>query len=338
MKSVLSRCLFGLLLGFVVVGLSGADLGATVQTRWLRVGQTDFPGGLGQAFAGDGRNLYVLRQFLPNDPINFQRLTLKEGLVVQTTNLTPPPSDPKDGTAMAFDPDGNLYALFGGAYNDRRQHVARFTASQWMPLAPTPFDQGPGDAITFVSHRGQRYLYALVGAARTQRPDAVNAFIRYSFSDRKWETLPAPPWDCHDGGAALSWDGGEFVYALQGGDCNRQPTRTFARFYLTLELWERLLDVPEPVSRGGSLVWDGAQRLFVTTGGDQAFESRGFFSYDLSLQVWEEAPLLNCSVGDYNGNRLVVVDEKLFYWQGAPPTWTDAPECNGRGIYLLSWR
>jgi len=340
MKNPLGRCLLGLLLGWIVLVSPGAYFETTViaQTHWLRVGQTDFPGGLGQAFVSDGTDLYVLRQFLENNPISFQRLTVKEGLVVQTTNLTPPLFDLKDGTAMAFDPDGNLYVMFGGTYSDRRQYVARFTAAQWTPLAPTPFEQGPGDALTFVSHRGQRYLYALIGAARSRRADAVTAFIRYSFSDRKWETLPVPPWDCNDGGAALAWDGGEFVYALQGTDCNQKPTDTFARFYLTLGLWDRLSGVPKAVSRGGSLVRSGSRYLFAATGSDTEFQGRGFFAYDLTRQAWEETPPLNCSIGDYNGNRLAVIDGRTFYWQGAPPTWTDSAECNGRGIYLFSWR
>ena len=141
--------------------------------QWLRVGQTRFTGGFGQALASDGQDLYILRQFAENTRIDFQYLKLAAGLVTRTTNLTPPPVDVKDGTAMVFDPDGNLYAMFGGGYAEHRTGFARYTAGSWIELAPTPASQGAGDAMTFVSHQGQRYLYTVVGAASAQRPEAL---------------------------------------------------------------------------------------------------------------------------------------------------------------------
>ena len=305
---------------------------------WLQVGQTRFAGGFGQALASDGRDLYILRQFTENTRIDFQHLVLTDGLVTRTTNLTAPPLDVKDGTAIVFDPEGNLYAMFGAGYAEQRRGFARYTAGRWIELSPTPANQGAGDAMTFVSHQGQRYLYAMVGAASAQRPDAITAFLRYHLSSNRWEAMPLPPWECSDDGSALAWDGGEFVYALQGSDCQDQPTAAFARYYLTLQLWERLAPVPAAVDYAGSLAWDGGQFLYATTGAEDPFEGRGFFRFDLIENVWDTSlPSLNCSVGDYNGNRLAIVDGRIFYWQGTPPTWTDAPECNGAGLYLATW-
>ena len=101
---------------------------------------------------------------------------------------------------------------------------------------------------------------------------------------------------------------------------------------------ERLAPTPAAVDYGGSLAWDGGQFLYATTGAQDPFKGRGFFRFDLAEKVWDTSlPALNCSVGDYNGNRLAIVDGRIFYWQGTPPTWTDAPECNGAGLYLATW-
>ncbi len=311
---------------------------ASAQSNWLRVGQTPFAGGLGQALASDGRDLYVLRQFFDQTPTRFQRLVVQDGLIVQTDNLAPPPHEARAGTALAADPDGNLYALLGGGYGDRRRHALQFTAGRWRELPPTPLDQGPGNAMAFVSHRGQRYLYAVLGAASAQRP-AATAFVRLRLGAIAWERLPDPPWACGDDGAALAWDGGEFLYALQGADCQDQPSPAFARFYLTLGLWERLPPAPQPVDDGGSLAWAGGQRLYAIAGAEEDALGLGFFAYDLEAQAWADGvPPLNCPVGSYNGNRLATIDGRLFYWQGAPPTWQGGPGCDGRGVYLFASR
>lgn len=306
---------------------------------WLRVGQTRFAGGFGQSLASDGQDLYVLRQFAANTRSDFQRLVLTAGLVTRTMNLSAPPFDVKDGTAMVFDPDGNLYAMFGASYGEQRRAFARYTGGRWLELSPTPADQGAGDAMVFASHQAQRYLYAMAGAATVQRPGAVTAFMRYQLSNNRWEHLPDPPWECSDDGSALAWDGGEFIYAFQGSDCQDQPTTTFARYYLTLELWERLPPAPASVDYGGSLAWNGGQFVYAITGAQEPFEGRGYFRFDLDGQAWDlSLPPLNCSVGDYNGNRLAVVDGLIFYWQGTPPTWSDVPECDGTGLYVSSSR
>jgi len=325
-KTIQAWCVVAVLLvGLVSVGP------ARSQTPWLRVAHTLFPGGFGQALGSDGKDLYVLRQFATNARVSFQRFGLDDGLVTGSFNLPPPPQALQNGTTMAFDPDGNLYALFGSEHGKRRRFFSRFTAGQWLALAPTPFDQGAGDAQTFVSFQGERFVYTVLGARA--------AFARYNLGPNRWETLPAPPWACSGNGSALAWDGGEFVYALQGSDCDNTPSRAFARYYLSLQLWETLPDVPEAVNYGGSLLWDGDVSLYATTGSDVPFAGRTLLRYDLEAQRWDASlPPLNCSVGEYNGNRLAAVAGRLYYWQGAPPTWNDTPLCDGKGLYLFAWK
>lgn len=336
-----------ILVGFLFLGLLSAlnfhdaieAVSQPEQIQWFRVGQTNFPGGFGQAMVTDGQDLYILRQFIENTRLDFQKLTVTDGVVTRTANLQAPPHDAKNGTTVVADPDGNLYALLGGDYTELRHHFVRFSGGRWTALDPTPYAQGAGDAMTFVSHRGERFLYAIVGASSMQRPGAVTKFLRYSLSKSEWELMPDPPWECSDDGSSLAWDGEEFIYAFQGSDCEDEPTTTFARYYLTLGLWETLPELPSTIDYGGSLVWDGSENLYAIAGTATEFEGRSFYRYKLLTGEWQtEIPQLNCSVGDYNGNRLAVIDRRIFYWQGTPPTWVDSPECNGRGIYAFAWR
>jgi len=330
-----------LFLGLLSLSMSHAmeAVSQPPEIQWFRVGQTNFPGGFGQAIATDGEDIYILRQFIENSRLDFQKLILTDGVVTRLSNLQAPPFAVKNGTAMVSDPDGNLYAMFGSDYTEQRHHFARYSGGRWTELKSTPEAQGAGDALTFVSHRGARFLYAMVGASNSQRPGAVTAFMRYSLSISDWERLPDPPWECSDDGSSLAWDGEEFIYAFQGSDCADEPSNAFARYYITLGLWERLPDLPSTVDYGGSLVWDGVQNLYAIAGSATEFEGRSFYRYNLINQAWEtEIPQLNCSVGDYNGNRLAIVEGRIFYWQGTPPTWTDSPECNGRGLYAFAWR
>lgn len=332
------------LLSFLLVFVVFSHFDATFfpihsETTWFRVGQTLFPGGLGQAITTNGQGFYILRQFIRNTRIDFQQLTLSDGLVTQTANLRSPPHDIENGAAMVSDLHGNLFVLFGGGYPERRKLFGRYAGGQWTDLQETPVDQGAGDAITFVIFQEQRYVYAIVGAASSQRAGAVTAFLRYSLTGKRWKQLTGPPWACSDDGSSLAWDGDDFVYALQGADCNDEPTTTFARYYLALDLWEKLEEVPEPVKNGGSLVWNGNEFLYATSGTDTQRQGTGFYRYNLQSQTWDTSlPPLNCSVGDYNGNRLAIVDDRIFYWQGTPPTWADSADCNGRGVYLFAWR
>jgi hypothetical protein len=319
---------------FVLIGLMGIVQSSHSQSTWFQIGETEFPGGFGQSLASDGENLFILRQFLANTRVHFQHLALTDGIITQTSNLEPPPHNVQNGAVITPDPEANLYVMYGADYFFPRKLFGKFSAGKWTDLADTPMDQGPGNAMTFVLHEGQRYMSAIVGAAEFQRPEAQTGFLRYHITSDTWDRMPKPPWDCSDDGSALAWDGGDFVYAFQGSDCNDQPTFTFARFFLTLGLWEQISFVPDAVDNGASLVWDRGNYLYAVTGSADKLQGRGFYRYDLQAQAWDTSlGSLNCSVGDYNGNRLIVLEDRLIYWQGTPPTWNDNPECNGMGIY-----
>lgn len=309
------------------------------QLTWERVGQTSFTGGFGQDFKTDGTSLYVLRQFNASSRIDFEKFNITPGGLVRATAPSIPPIDVKNGTVMVFIPDGALYLLAGGAYDDLRFYFYRLSNGVWEPLDDTPYAQGAGDAMTYVEIDGQAFLYAVVGAATRQRPGAFTAFMRFSIADGKWNDLdyPDPLWMCSDDGSALAWDGGDFIYSFGGSTCSDGESSLFARYSISAKEWQPRAPVPTTVDDGGSLVWDGGRYIYATTGSDAPNQGRGFYRYDLETQVWDTSlPELPCSVGYYNGNRIVIVQGQVYNWQGTRSTWNDRADCDGSGIYLLT--
>jgi hypothetical protein len=315
-------------------------LSALAQGNWTTTAVTSFAGGLGEAVVGtpDG-HICVLGQDMAAEPLSLTCYQVEaNGSLTRTTDFSLPgsrvsPPDFESGTALVTVPANPdyIYALLGGSNQARgRAYFYRYDLSteSWTQMAdtPSPFEQGAGDALTYAHGGGQDYLFALVGAAAKERPRAENGFLLYNTATDRWRSLPAP-WLCADGGAALAWDGGEYIYALRGSDCKGNPSTDFRRYHIDADRWESLAPIPQPVDAGGSLVWDGGQSLYAITGGGEMFEQGGsaFYRYDLAAQQWEALPSLACPAGHYVGNRLAFVHGFLFYWQGAPSTWP----CNG---------
>jgi len=307
--------------------------------NWERITSTPWnaAGGLGQATAYTGDSIYVVRAY-STGPIDFwvysfstngwNRLAVPENL-----------PRPKNGTALAWNGEGVIYVLFGGAYNDLdRRYFGRFDIPEgnWTFLSETPQPQGAGDALAYAHVDGARYLYALVGAEMKQRSGARSAFLRYDICANEWADLNTMPlgWCCVDDGAALTWDGGHHLYALHGCDCGDNPTCDFARYDLQTGEWRSLAPVPEPVNDGGSLVWDRGKWIYAITGGNGEKESDGLGFYRFSLETlsWDTSlPKLPCPVGEWNGNRLGMYNDRVFFWQGS----SKGRLGGGKGIWML---
>lgn len=311
------------------------------QGSWVTIGSTSFKGGLGEALISRGDTAYIFRQHSTGagDGAKYQ---VSPGAMVQLVSLPLPPERLKNGTALALDAAGNLYVLLGGAYADSgttgRRYFYLYDGIRWKPRKDTPEEQGAGDAMSYVKIGEREYLYAFLGANRSQRPAAQNVFVRYDIANDSWELLASLPWPCVDDGAALAWDGGHYVYGLRGNSlgnsCQDDASQEFGRYDLTNEQWEEMNAIPEGVNDGGSLVWDGDDWLYATTGGaTEGGDGKGFYRYSLRSQAWDTSlPRLECPVGGWNGNRLGIYSGIPFYWQGSSSTW----QCGGNVIQRFS--
>ena len=298
---------------------------------WQEVTASPKSGGYGQALLGTGDALYLLRAWSTGS-WHFWRYD-PESATWQT--LTPPPERPKNGTAMTWDGLEHIYVLLGGAYDDRgrrffyRYHIA---SNSWERLADTPGDQGAGNAITWSFYDSR--IYAFIGHEKLG-----SRFASYDPKTNKWKLLTMPAgWNSTDDGASLVWAGGPYLYALRGEYDETRPAGSFARYRIDTQTWERLSDLPDPagVGDGASLLWIGywvpqlAPYVFALGGGGAREEpGYSFFVFDTYRLSWARLADLPCPVGQYNGNRLAYAAGALWYWQGAPSTWS----CGGTKIF-----
>lgn len=332
---------FGLIL--ILVGVL-----ASSRSQWVIVGKTPKAGGYSQAVVGTRDNIYILRGHQRDDPLHFWRCYVEgpRGMVSCTDEGLQglPGSEDRargifrSGTALAYDGSDYIYALSGRFYTQQGSNALfryDLEARTWSTLQNTDWLQGPGDALAFAEWQGKEYLYAFLGAAMSKdgRINTFNGFIRYDITSNNWIQLtkedgrPLLPdgWECLDQGAALAWDSNGYIYALHGRDCDGKPTPDFARFNLFRQIWEPLstqtpsLELPKPVSTGGSLAYDGERYLYALTGEEGYGCGKGLYRLDLhELKQWEALAELPCCIGDYVGNRLAFAKGYLLAWQGSP--------------------
>ncbi|MEM2530737.1 MAG: hypothetical protein QXL32_06470, partial [Candidatus Bathyarchaeia archaeon] len=124
----------------------------------------------------------------------------------------------------------------------------------------------------------------------------------------------------------MAWDGGEYLYAMNGEWEETVPHNDFARYHIPTGKWEDLPPIPvqRGVGDGGSLLWTAKYKeyIFALGGGDvDENPGYGFYAYRISSNKWMELERLPYPVGYWTGNRLGFANGHIYYWQGAPSTW-----------------
>lgn len=296
---------------------------------WIWVRDT-ITGAWGEAVVGTGTALYIARG------TSFYRYRPVDDSLVELTSPPKPDSKAfKTGTALAWDGDDYIYALYGAATGDSRRWFYRYSISgnSWEALTNTPADQGEGDAIAWSSLDNR--IYATIGGE--QRP---THFVRYAPSTNSWDdaAVADPPAGMGDG-ASLVWTGGNFLYTLRGEFDETSPLYDFWRYDILTDTWTAITDIPADshnsgvggVGDGGSLLyiglWLSNQTDFIyALSGNQAYPEsipdNRFYRYTVSTDSWQRLTDLSFGVGYYVGNRLGYADGHIYAWQGTPSTWT----------------
>jgi cytoskeletal protein CcmA (bactofilin family) len=160
------------------------------------------------------------------------------------------PHIPSPGSAMATDSSGGIYTAFGSGPG-----FQRWNGSSWVARADTPDTAYEGTALAWAAP----YVYAFLGDTTPGNHSA--GFYRYDPTANSWTTRASVPLDLA-GGAALVHDGGDYLYARQGGN-----GAGFARYRIASNTWETLPDAPFTSGAGGGLVRVG-QLVYGTRGLD----------------------------------------------------------------------
>ncbi len=318
----------------------------TLGASWDYEADTSKSGGYGECIGGDGKYVYILREYSASYAPYLWRYDPESGDMVEL-NASLPKGTFKNGAAMAYDYQGNFYFLTGGAYADGADRVQflkfNLSTETWYNLSSTPHVQGAGDAIVYSGYDGM--LYAFLGRAHYtgdySPPDSTySIFARYDPNTDTWENLSFPSWPGTDDGASLAWTGGRYIYALEGEFDENAPITSFARYDIETDTWENMSDIPAPdgVGDGGSLLWIGAydssySNIIYALDGNGCNETPGynFTAYYINNDTWVHLEQLPYPIGYYVGNRLAYAQGKIFYWQGAPSSW------DGDGTKVYSW-
>jgi hypothetical protein len=303
---------------------------AAGEGTWVWIGDT-VAGAYGEAVVGTGSAIYIARGGV------FYSYRPSDNSFVRLADPPKPDGDAfKTGTALAWDFNDSIYAMFGAAGGESRRWFYRYriSSNSWEALANTPFDQGEGDALTWV---GEPYncLYATIGGE--QRPTYL---MRYNPSTNTWDDAPANPLGGMGDGASLVWAGGDSLYALRGGFLETEPINDFWRYNITSDTWTVLAEIPAIPHSGGvgvGGVGDGGSLIYVgfwlpdqtdyiyALSGNQAYPDgipdNRTYRYTISTNSWERLADLPFGVGYYVGCRLGFAEGHIYAWQGAPGTW-----------------
>lgn len=289
---------------------------------WVERAGTASSGAYGEAMAGTGDYLYVVRDSsATSDAVAWRYDPASDAWGSRSTTGLPTGAF-RNGATLTWDGGSYVYALGGARYSDDdRRLFFRYdiAGDAWSQVADTPAAQGAGDATTWSQHDGR--LYAILGSGQHG-----TAFAVYDPGNDTWTSKTSPPAGTDDG-CSLAWAGGTHLFALRGEFLESDPLQDFWRYDIESDAWATMAAIPEVdgVGDGGSLAWlgdfDEAQNgvLYALGGGDPA-ENPGFdaYRYTVATDEWERLPDLPYPVGNYNGNRLGFAGGFLHYWQGAP--------------------
>jgi len=161
--------------------------------------------------------------------------------------------------------------------------------SAWVPRASTGTVGGYGEAVAGAGD----YIYAI------RCWSTGNCFFwRHDPAGDSWTTLlqwnppadpPFNPIPRSKSGTALTWDHGDYIYALFGATRTETGRRYFYRYSISLNSWVRLADTTDPQGGGDALAWSGYDNMIYAMLGSR---DRGtvFARYSPSGGAWETLP------------------------------------------------
>jgi len=141
----------------------------------------------------------------------------------------------------------------------------------WDNSVSPPYGADDGANMVWT---GGDYLYCMPGAyTESLSSSEERYFARFVISENRWEDLAAMPHnenpdtaegDGVDDGGSMVWDGGDYLYALKGGDGNGNVAAdNFWRYSISSNSWEALAGVPlGPSGNNGTRLGYAAGRVY----------------------------------------------------------------------------
>lgn len=138
----------------------------------------------------------------------------------------------------------------------------------WVGAPDAPAEVSAGGALAAAGN----HVYAFRG-------DGTNEFWRFdpgAGDNGEWAEggdMPAAAPGAVNFGGALAWDGGDFIYALQGGN-----STAFWRYSISGDSWEVMANPPAAVAAGAALTYAGSGTIYALQGN----QDTGFWKFEIT--------------------------------------------------------
>ena len=159
--------------------------------EWVSEETPPLAGGYGEGAVATDDSVYILECQNVSSHCYFYSYSVSEAVWRQRSTSGLETGFFRNGTALAWDGDGVIYALAGARYSDSsRTEFVKFEieGSVWEHLSNTPISQGAGNAITWSGYDSA--LYAFVGSSGHN--GGTSEFLRYDPRLDQWATLESP--------------------------------------------------------------------------------------------------------------------------------------------------
>lgn len=152
----------------------------------------------------------------------------------------------------------------------------------WSGYSSTPKAGGYGEAVIGTGD----HIYVV----RCPYATSEVYFWRYDPDSDSWVSLSTP---CVDGetigifrsGTALTWDGGDYIYALAGAGYGDPDRRLFLGYSIYDDEWSVLANTPSPQGAGDAVCWSSYNNMLYALLGSSA-HGTVFACYDPSGDSW----------------------------------------------------
>ncbi|MCS7152102.1 MAG: fibronectin type III domain-containing protein, partial [Endomicrobia bacterium] len=165
----------------------------------------------------------------------------------------------------------------------------------WVQLSTPPGQkQGDGVCVVYAKKDGKDKIYSIQGG--------TNVFQIYDIETDVWISTTPLPYFARTG-AAMTWDGGNFLYILLSGT-------TFYQFDIRVATFTRLADPPGSVVGGGAIVYVSTQ-----TGLSWCYAFQGgvnsLWRYNLNTNSW--GTLTGPGAATNSGSAMVWTNDEFIY-------------------------
>lgn len=206
------------------------------------------------------------------------------------------------GAAITYSaPHNHLYGFRGTETTAFRRY--RFAGGgggpppNWVGAPDAPGEVSGGGALVAAGD----HVYAFQG-------NGTNEFWRFdpaAADNGEWASggaVPAAAPGAVNFGGSLAWDGGDFIYALQGGN-----STAFWRYSISGDSWDVLTNAPAAVAAGGALTYGGSGTIYALQGN----QDTGFWKFEITpprydIEATAGATTITARV-EFDGNDISII-------------------------------